>query len=217
MQTRPDRRPSVCAAVPRTRIAGGALALWLVLALGAPRAAEASSFAGRVSLGPTYIQNDTADGRSDSSGPGVALQLDAGVQLWSPLVVHGTLLYDYSRWLEVDTVSGKHEGSMLGFGLGATVNVIGITLGAVAGGQFTSFPSADDPSSGPNGASLGPFLSLSAGYVWPLIDDFDVGLHGIFRVRESQDETNSVVYDPSGYHLGLVLSFGLEGEPLHGL
>jgi hypothetical protein len=208
------RRSSVMCGIHRTRVAGAAVAL--VLGLCAPRAADASSFAGRVSLGPTYIQNDTKQARSDSSGPGVALQLDAGLQLLTPLVVHASFIYDYSRWLSFEQGSNNYEGSMLGFGLGATATFVGITLGAVAGGQFTMFPSANDPSSGPNGASLGGLLSLSAGYVWPLVAGTNIGLQGVFRYRESKDETTSIVYDPRGYHLGLVLSFGLEGEPLHG-
>lgn len=195
-------------------VSAAGLALWTLLGVWTPGDAQASSFAGRLSLGPTYMQNDTSFEASNSSGPGVAMQLDAGLQLRAPLVVHATVIYDYSRWLGFDTATLKYEGLMLGFGLGATGTLVGFTFGAAAGGQFTNFPQSDNPSSGPNGASLGSFISLSAGYVWPLVAGANVGLQGVFRYRQSKDETNSIVYDPRGYHLGLVLSFGLEGEPL---
>jgi hypothetical protein len=216
MQTRLEERRLARCATRRALAAGAGLALWLALGAWSPGVARASSFAGRLSLGPAYMHNDTAVDASDSSGLGVALQLDAGLQLYAPLAVHATVIYDYTRWLGFSDVNGEYDGSMLGFGLGATASVVGITLGAVAGAQFTSFPSADDPSSGPIGAGLGGLLSLSAGYVWPLVGGTYAGLQGIFRYRASKDETSSVVYDPRGYQLGLVLCFGLEGEPLHG-
>jgi hypothetical protein len=179
-----------------------------------PSAARASSFAGRLSLGPTYMQNDTRRDLDDSAGPGLSAQLDAGLQLSAPLVLHATLIYDYSRWLEVGDLTGRYEGSMLGLGLGATARSAGLSLGGAVGAQLTRFPQSDDPPSGPNGASVGPFLSLSAGYVWTIEGPTNAGIHAVFRCRESKDETNSIVYDPIGYQLGLVLSLGLDGEPL---
>jgi len=204
---------------PRAGASGCALGLGFAggLAVLAPGTAQASSFAGRLSLGPTYMQNDSKTDLGDSSGPGIAAQLDAGVQLWPPLVVHATFIYDYSRWLEfTDSTAGPYEGSMLGFGLGATARFAGLALGGAAGGQFTFFPQNDDAASGPNGASLGSFISLSAGYVWTIEGPLNAGVHGVFRFRSSTDETNSIVYDPTGVHLGLVLSIGLDGEPVHG-
>lgn len=177
--------------------------------------AGASSFAGRLSLGPTYMQNDARGSFSDSSGPGLSAQLDAGLQLSAPLALHATLLYDYSRWLELAEGSGRYEGSMLGLGLGATARFAWLSVGGAVGAQFTSFPQSDDPASGPNGAALGPFVSLTAGYVWSIEGATNAGVHVVFRYRQSKDETNSIVYDPLGYHLGLMLSIGLDGEPLY--
>ena len=219
MQTNREGTSTAHRSPPRSGASGRALGLGFAggLALLAPGTAEASSFAGRLSLGPTYMQNDSKTDLGDSSGPGIAAQLDAGVQLWPPLVVHATFIYDYSRWLEfTDSTAGPYEGSMLGFGLGATARFAGLAVGGAAGGQFTFFPQNDDAASGPNGASLGSFISLSAGYVWTIEGPLNAGVHGVFRFRSSTDETNSIVYDPTGVHLGLVLSIGLDGEPVHG-
>jgi hypothetical protein len=119
--------------------------------------------------------------------------------------------------MSLDGTVDDYSGSMLGFGLGATLALAGFRAGASAGGQFTSFTSADDPSSGPNGAGLGPFIAAHAGYVVPVALGASVGLHALARYRSSPDETLSIVYDPRGYQLGLALSIGLDGEPLLGL
>jgi hypothetical protein len=187
------------------------------LALLCPRSAEASVFMGRLAAGAGYMNTNSQNGYGDSTGAALALQIDAGLRLREPLAVHATVIYDRSEWLYFPEGIGKpFAGSMLGFGLGATATFSFVSVGLVAGGQFTSFPSNDDPSSGPNGASLGPFLSGMAGYVWSVTDDTEMGVHGFVRIRSSRDETNSVVYDPRGYQLGLVLSFGLDGKPLLG-
>lgn len=61
--------------------------------------------------------NDTRIDDSDSSGPALSLQLDTGVRLATPFVVHATLLYDYSSWLEMQSLTRRYDGSMIGFGL----------------------------------------------------------------------------------------------------
>ena len=192
--------------------ASAAIAL---LSLSAP--AAASGFSARLYAGPGYMSTDTDDARSDASGPALLTQLDAGVQLLPVLQLHATLLYDYSSWLELDDLLDEHSGSMLGFGVGATLALAGFRAGASAGGQFTYFTSAADPSSGMNGAGLGPFVAAHAGYVLPIALGTSVGLHALARYRSSPDETGSIVYDPRGYQLGLALSIGLDGEPLLGL
>jgi hypothetical protein len=187
------------------------------LALLCPRWAEASVFMGRLAAGAGYMNTNSQNEYGDSTGAALALQLDAGLRLLQPLAVHATIIYDRSEWLYFPEGIGKpFGGSMLGLGLGATATLSFVSLGLVAGGQFTSFPSNDDPGSGPNGASLGPFISGMAGCVWSVTDDTEMGVHGFVRFRSSSDETNSIVYDPSGYQLGLVLSFGLDGRPLLG-
>jgi hypothetical protein len=194
----------------------GALATASV-ALLCPRGAEASSFMGRLAAGAGYMNTNSQNDYGDSSGAALALQLDAGLRLLEPLAVHATLIYDRSEWLYFpEGIGTPFSGSMLGFGLGATATLSLVSLGLVAGGQFTSFPSNDDPGSGPNGAGLGPFISGMAGYVWSVTGDTELGVHGFVRFRSSSDETSSIVYDPSGYQLGLVLSFGLDGRPLLG-
>jgi hypothetical protein len=182
-----------------------------------PSVADASSFAGRLSLGPTYMRNDARGANHDSGGPGLCAQLDAGLQLSAPLVAHATLFYDYSRWLELDeNIAGPYEGATLGLGLGATARVVGLSLGGAVGAQLTRFPQNDDPASGPNAAGVGPFISLAGGYVWTIEGATNAGVHAVLRYRHSTDDTNSVVYDPTGYHLGLVLSVGLDGDALLG-
>jgi len=187
------------------------LAAIAVLASAAP--AAAAGFSARLYAGPGYMATDSADDRGDSSGAALLTQLDAGLQLSPLLVLHGTLLYDYSSWMAIDGLVHEHPGSMLGFGVGATLAFAGFRVGASAGGQFTSFTSADDPSSGPNGAGLGSFIAAHAGYVVPIALGTSAGLHALARYRSSPDETSSVVYDPRGYQLGLALSIGLDGEP----
>jgi len=198
-------------------------ARWLGLALLAAlstllpaRQAEASSFSGRLALGPGYLHNDVRGGLDDSSGPALLTQLNLGLRLQPWLVVHGTVMYDYSNWLEVESLQKRWPGSMLGFGAGIELTFGGVCLDVVGGGQFTAFTSVDDPTTGTNGASLGPLFGVSAGYLWNVLEGTQLGVHGVARFRRSEDETLSIVYDPSGYQLGLVVSIGLEGSPLHG-
>jgi hypothetical protein len=186
------------------------------LALTFTPAAQASSFDGRVYVGPSYMQNDTLVDASDSSGPALSLQLDAGLRVRAPLVLHATFIYDYSSWLKQRDLRAEYDGSMLGFGLGLRAHLAGLSLGVAAGGQFTNFPQSNDPASGPNGASLGPLLHLGAGYEWTLPEDLTLGAHLFARFRRSTDETVSIVYDPTGYQVGVAVSFGVNGEPLFG-
>lgn len=179
-------------------------------------AAEASSFSARLYAGPGYMSTDTRDDRSDGNGVALLTQLDAGVQVLPVLQLHATLLYDYSSWMELEGLINEYPASMLGVGVGATLALAGFRAGASAGGQFTYFTSADDPSSGTNGAGLGPFIAAHAGYVVPIALGTSVGLHALARYRSSPDETSSIVYDPRGYQLGLALSIGLDGAPLVG-
>jgi hypothetical protein len=190
-----------------------ALALGMV-AMAAP--AGASDVAARLYAGPGYMSTDTKGGSSDASGVALLTQLDAGVQLLPVLQLHATLIYDYSSWLEVENLINEYPGSMLGFGVGATLALVGFRVGASVGGQLTYFTSADDPSSGATGAGLGPLVAAHVGYVLPLAFDTGIGLHVLARYRSSPDETGSIVYDPRGYQIGLALSIGLDGEPLLG-
>lgn len=191
------------------------LTVGVTLSSAAP--AEAEGFSARLYTGPGYMSTRTQDDRSDGSGVALLTQLDAGVQLSSLLQLHATLLYDYSSWMELEGLTDEYPGSMLGLGLGATLALAGFRAGASAGGQFTYFTSADDPSSGTNGAGLGPFIAAHLGYVVPIGLGTSAGLHALARYRSSPDETLSIVYDPRGYQLGLALSIGLDGDPLLGL
>jgi hypothetical protein len=175
-----------------------------------------SGLSGRLALGPSYMKTSCAQPIGDSSGPALAMQLDVGARIRSTYVLHATFIYDYSSWLKLSDGGSGYDGSMLGLGVGATLLLGSVRVGASAGGQFTYFPQNDDPSSGPNGAGLGPFISANVGYVWVLAPDVPLGVHLLGRYRSSKDETNGIVYDPRGYQLGLVLSVALEGEPLLG-
>lgn len=201
-------RPAIT--LPRVGAVLGAMLTCL-----AARSAEASSFEGRLAAGPSYMWNDTQIDGNESSGPALSIQLDAGVRLLPPLAVHASVVYDHSSWLELQSLLGRHDGSMLGFGLGATLHLTDVVVGATVGGQFTSFPQINDPTTTYQ-AGLGPFVSLTAGYLWSLAAGTNIGLHAFFRARRSPDETLSFVYDPVGYQAGLALSFGLDGEPLLG-
>lgn len=170
--------------------------------------AAASGFNARLYAGPGYMSTNSSSDASDASGPALLTQLDAGVQVLPQLSLNATLLYDYSNWLELDQLQRRYPGSMLGAGLGATLTLGSFCAGAAAGVQSTQFTSAEDPSSGPNGASVGPFISAQVGYLFALGLGTSLGVHGLARYRSSKDETNSVVYDPDGYQLGLVVSLG---------
>ena len=146
---------------PQTNFVAAAL-------LSSAASARAAGFSGRLYAGPGYMVTDTQEDRSDGSGVALLTQLDAGVQVSPVLHLHATLLYDHSSWMSLGGLVHDYPGSMLGFGLGATLALAGFRVGASAGGQFTSFTSADDPSSGPNGAGLGSFIAAHAGYVVPV-------------------------------------------------
>jgi hypothetical protein len=158
--------------------------------------------------GPAYLHNDHSFG--DSSGVGIATQLDAGVQLIPLLKLHASFIADYSSWMGFDVGAGDndYESSVYGLGLGATAVLGGFSAGIASGAQFTFFPNLDDPSSSPYGAGIGPFISGTLGYVISPLDPLEMGLHVLARYRVGKDEG-----DPSGYQLGLVLSVGLSGEP----
>jgi hypothetical protein len=191
--------------------------LWLLAVVAACFArvgsARASSFEGRLAVGPSYMWNDTKI--NDSQGPALSLQADAGLRLRGPFALVATIFYDRSSWLAIDGLTSEKEGSVLGFGLGGSLRFGGWLAGVAAGGQFTAFPQSNDPSD-TYAASLGPFLSISAGYTWGLSIGTHLGVVTFFRTRRSKDETNSFVYDPVGHQLGIGLVFGLDGEPLAG-
>jgi hypothetical protein len=190
---------------------GLAILLFLIGALVVPRSAGASSFYGRLHAGPGYLHNDHSFG--DSSGFGIATQLDAGVQLIPLLKLHATVIADYSRWAGFDPPGGEndYESSVYGLGVGATAGWAGLSAGVSAGAQLTFFPNLNDPSSSPYGAGIGPFVSGALGYVADVFEQLGVGLHVVARYRSGKDEG-----DPTGYQLGLVMSVGTSGEPLIG-
>lgn len=173
----------------------------------------ASSFEGRLSAGAGYLWNDTK--LQDSEGPAMSVQADAGLRLIGPLALNATLFYDWSSRLSIDTLYGTKDGSVLGLGLGGSLRFAGWLAGVSAGGQFTAFPQSNDPNDTYN-AGLGPFVSVCAGHVWELGAGTNLGALGFFRARRAKDETNSYVYDPHGYQLGIALTFGLDGTPLLG-
>jgi hypothetical protein len=181
-----------------------------------PSTAQASSFEGQLAAGPSYLWVDTEQELSDSSGPALSLQLDAGLRLSRAFALQTRLLYDESSWMESSNLPNEQSASVLGLGLGARLHLDPIVMTAAAGAQLTWFPQNNDPSD-TYGAGLGPFLGLSAGYQLPLgLAASALGLHVVFRAQRSPDETNGTVYDPVAYQLGLALSFGIDGEPLLG-
>lgn len=195
----------------RPTLLGPAALLAAGLAAAAP--AHASSFEGRVAAGAGYLWNDTK--LEDSKGPAVSLQGEAGLRLVGPLALNALLFYDSSSWLEIEDTISRKDGSVLGLGLGGSLRYQGWLLGLAAGGQFTAFPQRNDPYDTYN-AGLGPFVSVSAGHVWDLPVGGNLGVLAFYRARRAKDETNSFVYDPVGYQLGLALTFGLDGTPLLG-
>lgn len=181
-----------------------------------PGTARASSFEGQLSAGPSYLWCDTKQELSDSRGPALSLQLDAGSRLLPALAVQARVFYDLSSWLENPDLTSKQSASVLGLGLGTRLHLDPIVLAAVAGAQLTSFPQSNDPRD-TYAAGVGPFVALSAGYQLPLGPAASaIGLHVGFRAQRSPDETNATVYDPVVYQLGLALSVGIDGEPLLG-
>ena len=137
------------------------------------------------------------------------------MRLVGPLTLNATLFYDWSGRLSIADLSGTQDGSVLGLGLGGSVRLAGWLAGVSAGGQFTAFPQSNDPNDTYN-AGLGPFVSVCAGHVWSVGESTNLGALAFFRARSAKDETNSFVYDPHGYQLGVALTFGLDGSPLLG-
>lgn len=181
------------------------------LAVSSPRPARADDFYGRLYLGPAYIYNDDTSGR-DSSGFGVAAQLDLGARLTERLALHASLIADGSPWTEFTAstqILGEYPTRVLGLGVGVTGEASGFSLGASTGAQLTSHPDPINPNDGPTAAGIGPFVSGTAGYVLGAFHGVQLGAHALARYRVGKDE-----FDPSGYHLGLVLSVGLaDDEP----
>lgn len=185
------------------------------VSLGSAAAAGASSFEGRLAVGPSYLSIDTRDDFSDSAGPALSLQLDAGLRLVAPLTAYATLFYDVSSWMDNPRLLGRQDASVLGLGLGTRLHLASVVAAVAAGAQFTSFPQTNDPLT-PYAAGVGPFLLASAGYEWALGTGASrLGVHAQGRVQRSPDETNATVYDPIAYQLGLALSLGLDGEALY--
>lgn len=180
----------------------------LVLSAAAPREARASDFYGRLFAGPAYIHNDHEWGGVDSQGFGIATQLDLGARFTRELAAHATLIADSSRSMALDgLIDGDQETTVLGLGLGGTTNWSGFSLGVSAGAQLTWHPDELNPNDGPEGAGLGPFISTTAGYVWSVSENLQLGGHVLARYRVGKDEQ-----DPSGYQLGVGLSIGLVGD-----
>ena len=179
-----------------------------------PCSALASSFEGQLAAGPSYLWFDTKQERSDSSGPALALQLDAGLRLLPALAVQARLFHDRSSWMENPNLIDTQFASVWGLGLGARLHLDPLVLSAFGGAQSTAFPQTNDPRD-PYEAGVAPFLALSAGFQLPLASAVNAfGVHVTFRAQRSPDETNSFTYDPVVYQLGLALSFGIDGEPL---
>lgn len=182
-----------------------------LLAVSSPRAARADDFHGRLYLGPAFLHND--HGESDSSGYGIAAQLDLGARITKGLALHGTAIADDSQsmgFTASQQVGGEYVTRVLGVGVGATGEWHGFALGASSGAQLTLHPDPINPNDGPSGAGLGPFVSTTLGYVVNAFDDFQLGAHALARYRVGKDEE-----DPSGYQLGLVLSVGLADDERH--
>src|SRR5688572_13416277 len=71
--------------------------------------ARASGFEGRLTLGPSYMWNDTKI--NDSEGPALSLQADAGVRVRGPFALVATVFYDRSSWLAIDGLTSTQDGS----------------------------------------------------------------------------------------------------------
>lgn len=193
--------------LPRTVLFGATL---LSISLGIPRAARASDVYARLLAAPAYFHNDHDFDFYDSSGFGVASQLDLGARLRKSLALHASLVADTSQWIRFDSEDfrGEYETTVLGLGLGATTTIDQFSLGAVLGAQFTWHPGDSDAHEGPDAAGVGPLFSVTAGYLFPrLSEDVEVGVHALARYRVGKDEE-----DPSGYQLGLGVSIGIPDE-----
>lgn len=179
--------------------------------LALPRAARASDAYARLLAGPAYFHNDSDFSEYDSSGFGVASQLDLGARIRDSLSVHASVVADTSRWMSFGPeamLGGEYETTVLGLGMGATTMIGPLSLGAVLGAQFTWHPGGNDAAEGPDAAGVGPLVSVTAGYVLPQASPgVEVGAHALARYRAGKDDG-----DPSGYQLGLGLSVALVDE-----
>jgi hypothetical protein len=179
------------------------------LALGAalaPGTARATELYGRLRLGPVYMVQDRPHG-VDSSGFGIASDLDLGARLSPVFALHSSLFLHGSRWMAYDSPSTgtahEHGTVVYGLGVGATTNWSGLSLGLSTGAQFTHFPDPVDPSS-LSAAGIGPFVTASVGYARDAGTALQLGVHGVATYRVGKDAE-----DPRGYDLGLLLSLAL--------
>jgi len=167
----------------------------------------ASEFYASALVGPAYFHNDDPVLGADSSGFGVASQLDVGARLQRWLALHGTLILDHSSWMAFDEsaqLTGDYVTTVLGLGLGATASWQRWSAGLSAGAQLTWHPDPINPNDGASGAGLGPFVALQGGYAIPVSDAVQLGAQAFARYRVGKDEQ-----DPSGYQLGVGLCFTL--------
>jgi hypothetical protein len=154
-------------------------------------------------VGPAYFHNDDDVSGADSSGFGVAAQLDVGAQLSRWLALHGTLILDDSRWMAFDEsaqLNGQYVTTVLGLGLGVTASWQRWSAGLSSGAQLTWHPDPINPNDGSSGAGLGPFVALHGGYAIAVSDAVQLGARAIARYRVGKD-----AQDPSGYQLGVGL------------
>ena len=171
--------------------------------------ARASDLYARLLAGPASLYTgdfSSAAGDDAARGPGLVSQVDLGVRLGRSLALHASLVYDTSHWMSFDTFArgnGSYETTVLGLGIGAARTWGHFSLGAVLGGQLTTFPPEDDGAPFvPEAARFGPLFSVSAGYVVPeASENIELGAHVLGRYRFAEDS-----YEPPGYQLGLGLS-----------
>lgn len=179
---------------------------------GPPTALTADLF-----FGPGYFHIDVdgpADQRNDSGQRGLMLstQLDVGALLLEYVGLHGTVLYDGSKWANGGGSYARNRAGAFGLGAGVDVRLLSLLGSLTVGWQNTELTTLDDPSS-PSGAKSG-FLLARAGYVWSLALGLGVGAHGFVRYFWSKDHDDG---DPSGYVAGGALSLNFAGgRPLLG-
>jgi hypothetical protein len=201
----------MCFIMTRSQLPG-ILTLALSASL-APCSAQATELYGRLRLGPVYMVNDRPQG-VDSSGFGLASDLDLGARLSPGFALHSSLFLHGSNWMAYDSApSGTahdHGTVVYGLGVGATANWRGVSLGLSTGAQFTHFPDPVDPSS-LSAAGIGPFVRASVGYARDAGGALQLGVQGVgtYRVGKDQD-------DPRGYDLALLLSIALPSDAQSG-
>src|SRR6185436_10627676 len=129
--------------------------------------ARASDFYAGLYAGPAYLHNHHGPGL-DSAGMGFATQLDLGARATREFAWHATFIADHSPWTSVDgLLDNDYETTVLGLGVGATFLWPHVSVGVSTGAQLTWHPDVIDAGDEPTGAGIGPFLSLTAGYVFP--------------------------------------------------